>query len=957
MANRITIPNRGMLEIKDSNIKCFLGNGNNYKSSEQLRNELKDKKLTTIKKYIKLGEEEYPIYYPIPEKKISIVANNGKSYKSTIYFIDDIKNIIIGLKMNNPCYIDKGKYITMNSDYHYSYFLYLEEGKEIKDVDANIIKFDKLENKFKSIVIKDTYILGDINNNINLYSKIDNIEKEEFFFTTSRTRLFTALILFYENKKRDLLSDLIYGIYGNYACGKSFFLIYFNYICEYPSVYLNLKTLKKAFETEGFQDLLNNELMFLFYKLKKSFNDFKAFVSKFLPFEKKKFENLIISIIDELSSESVLIILDQYQENNYSDFIINLKKILFSKKSKIKVILSSSMNDGPIREAYLDIILNRIQPKNENKNIIRNEERMNEEIKTEMEEEQKEEEQKEEEQNEEQKKKEKEERKKKENEIKEKENNDIKKDKDKIDNYIPYNFVSRLVSVEQIKENIIEINLENKEDIYSYLELFNFLPLYYSLCKQNIHNLNGFVEESRIKIKNKILEFNKGEKYNIKYFDDIRKMIDSEITKDELNYYSKYIPFKYFYIEQNEIKLILRTHFPLVKEVWEQIIMNETVNLISGNLKYDGNVIGSILELNIISNIKDKTISLDIDCFIKVDSIYDFGNIIEKDTDEFKNKNIFITQQNQNAPYFDIAYIKGKNIDAPILTFIQVKKGMTSNKIDKSQMYERFEERKNYFFKLFNFIPQKEDINLIYISLYNKEIQQVINEHDSYKKDKYQKVGNLDNKILKKYYSFSQLYSFCNKNDIQIYYYDIENHVFLVKENNSFITSDLNLSNKNQLKYLDYIFNTSYLTNQLKLNKENSNIINNEYSKFLQRKRKKPSDSFDYKIDEFNFGIVTEFAEKYFNNITIFHYIDLSKAHLNIEYKNLSNNQAIICLKIEQKKKYKVDSFIYRDNLIICKGENFESKKHAILDRDNDFLVAINFESISESLKKFLKNK
>ena len=105
--------------------------------------------------------------------------------------------------------------------------------------------------------------------------------------------------------------------------------------------------------------------------------------------------------------------------------------------------------------------------------------------------------------------------------------------------------MSRLVSVEQIKENIIEINLENKEDICSYLELFNFLPLYYSLCKQNIHNLNGFVEESRIKIKNKILEFNKGEKYNIKYFDDIRKMIDSEITKDELNYYSKYIPFKY----------------------------------------------------------------------------------------------------------------------------------------------------------------------------------------------------------------------------------------------------------------------------------------------------------------------------------------------------------------------------------------------------------------------------
>ena len=341
MENRIVIPNRGILEIKDSNIKCFLGKDNNCKSSEQLWNELKVQEPIVSQETYKLGEEEYIIHYPIQEKQISVVTKNGKSYNSTIYFIDDIKNIISGLKMINPCYIFKGEYKPLNSEMYYFHFLYLEEENEIKDVDINSIKFDELENTYKNIEIKKTQILGEINKNIFVYSKIDDIDKENYYITLSRS--------------------------------KSFFLIYFNYFCKYPSVYLNLKALKKAFKTEGFQDILNNELMFLFYKLKKSFNDFKNFVSKFIPFDKKIFENLIISIINELSNEPVLIIIDQYQEDNYPNFITNLKRILYSDNSKIKVILASSMNDGPIREAYLDIILNRIKPKTENEDKIKEE--------------------------------------------------------------------------------------------------------------------------------------------------------------------------------------------------------------------------------------------------------------------------------------------------------------------------------------------------------------------------------------------------------------------------------------------------------------------------------------------------------------------------------------------------------------------------------------------------------
>ena len=516
-----------------------------------------------------------------------------------------------------------------------------------------------------------------------------------------------------------------------------------------------------------------------------------------------------------------------------------------------------------------------------------------------------------------------EEQKKKIEEIKEKEEENEKKI---INNYIPYTFVKRLVNTTQIKENIKKIKLENNKEFNDNLELFDFLPLYYSLCKRNKKNLNDFVEKTKGKIREKILKFNHGEKFNISYFDEIRKLIDNEITADELKTYSKYIPFKYFYIEQEGQNLILRTHFPLVKEVWEKIVMDKTADLISGNFQYDGNVIGSILELNIISNIKNKNISLDIDCFIKVDSIYNFGTIVEKDTNNFENKDIFITQKNQNGPYFDIAFIKGKQVEAPILTFIQVKKGMTNNRIDKKQMYDKFEEKKKNFLNLFKFIPEKNDRS--------------------------KKVSSLGKEITSKYYSFSQLNKFCVNNDIQIYYYDLEKHVFFVKDKENFIQTELNLSNKNQIKYLKYIYDTKCLDDQLISNMENSKDINKNYKSYLQKKRKEPP--FTYKIDDIDLGMVIKFAESYFENITILHYIDLRKAHIDIEYENLSKNQAIICLKKDKRNKFTIDSFIYQDYSISCKGENLEFGNNVKLGGDNDFLVAINFDTISESLKLLL---
>ena len=180
------------------------------------------------------------------------------------------------------------------------------------------------------------------------------------------------------------------------------------------------------------------------------------------------------------------------------------------------------MNDGLIRNEYLNIILKDINFKNEKKE----------------------------------------------------EENDNKKN-----NFIPYRFLERLVDIQQIKTNIISINKQDDNDFNDILKLFNYLPLYYNLCRQYIDNLKFFVEISKQRIEEKILRFNKNEKFNLIYLDNIRKFIDNEITINDLYFYNEYIPFKYFYIEKSDKKLILRTHFPLVKDVWNNIIMKETVDL------------------------------------------------------------------------------------------------------------------------------------------------------------------------------------------------------------------------------------------------------------------------------------------------------------------------------------------------------------------------------------------
>ena len=888
MAYRIIIKDRGMIEIENTKIKCYLGKRDNPKSSEEIYHKYKIDIPTKVQEFVNIDNQKYLIIYPIPEKIISIITNEGKKYKSTVYFLDDIKNIISGLKMINPCYFEEDKYNPFQTKDNYLSFLYGEDANEIKDIGKKEIDFSSLRKNYNEFKIKESIRLSDINKNIYLYSKIDNIGKENYLITSERNDLKSNLNEFGINEKRSEINDVIYGILGNYGTGKTIFLIYYNYKNKFPSIYLNLKILKNTMKTKSFSDILNYELMILFYKLKKSYEDYECFIKQFLPYDKYDLKTLIIEIIDKLKSQNIIAIIDQYKEEIFpnDNFIADLKTILFNKGSKIKVIIVSSLNNGKISSSYLDMVFGKIKPDN------------------------------------------------------------------KKDDYIPYHFIEKLVD-DSIIKNYIKNMVEKQYDIKfnSTLKLFNFLPSYYYLCSQDGDNLDKFITTEKQRIKSKISKFNSKRKSDIRYLDEIRKMIDKEINDTNLEPYCQYIPFKYFYIEKTNQKYILRTHFPLIKEIWINIIMKQAENLLDGKIKYDNNVIGSLLELNFITNIKNKKISLYIDSFCKVDTIYEFGNLIEKDTGDFKNKNIFITQNNQNGPNFDLAYFKGKNTKSPKIVYIQVKKSLSNNRIGLLQTKKIFEEKKNNFSKLFGLMPK--EFNLVYITLFNDKIKEVFLEHNNYDIGRTNKVSNIDNDFDDVVYSLDLLNVFCEQNFILLYYYEPKTNNFYIKENNMFKMATLELFKKIKIT-IPLIFDCSNFETDFEKNKEKCKKINVEHKKFLNKKRNK-SDKFSYKINKFDCEILFDFTKDYFDNTDIISYIDLHENHLNFRYYNrLSKNQAMICLKITDKNEYKVDSLIYNNHMFKKENEGLILKNNIKLDKDNDFIIFIRFDSILEGLKSLL---
>jgi len=120
---------------------------------------------------------------------------------------------------------------------------------------------------------------------------------------------------------------------------------------------------------------------------------------------------------------------------------------------------------------------------------------------------------------------------------------------------------------------------------------------------KSINNIEEFLETTKVWINNKIhkfLKFNETED-NIIQMNEVRIKIDEPINKEFFIKYCDYIPFKFFFIDEDNSNFILKCHFPLIKEIWIENIYTKSLKLFDGEIKYSGSVIGSILELNFIN--------------------------------------------------------------------------------------------------------------------------------------------------------------------------------------------------------------------------------------------------------------------------------------------------------------------------------------------------------------------
>lgn len=747
------------IRIIQRSITCFIGSEGNLKKSEDFAKQIIEEKTP----YNILGgkKDGYKFYFPLKGKSIHVIDSKGIEYDATIYFVEDIKNIISALELKNPHYFsyDKYKYIKLEQKIYDIFLLGAET--VIKDITYSEINYDELKasytNKLEKLKNENPRFLDEINDNLGYYSKVD-LKNELIYYSNERSLLGIKISNFYDDEKSKII-----GLYGNYSCGKSISLITLNHSFNFPTLYLNLKALYKSFDTEGYTIILPNEAMNIFIKNEKNFEEYKNFIKAVYENKYDSFDKFIIDIINYFQKWNALIFLDQFQNELFKEgdkFLKDLKANFSSPESttNIKIIFIISLNDKSIREIYKNKIINLF-------NGTENEE-------------------------------------------------DIK-----------YIFIKELVKKDSL------ILKENDTKLIEYLEMFNYLPLYYSLLLKNKNNIEEFLESTKDWINNKIhnfLKLNENEDKIIQ-MNEVRIKIDEPIDKQFFINYCDFIPFKYFYIDKDNNNFILKCHFPLIKEIWIQNIYTKSLNFFDGEIKYTGSVIGSILELNFINACKNDTFHLDIDCMVELDSLNDMNIITKKTTKIFENKNILITQKNENGKFFDVGFLKARDTTTPEMAYIQIKKSSSDNKVNKNDTYNVFENNKEKFKKLFGIKPSS--CYLIYITLINKVLKEklsTINEKN--KKTDNKDITNLNKEIIEMIQSTNELDTFCKNNDIVLYYFNPNEKIFYIRDDTKFYISELVLFHKTSNVTVNEIIEPMFLCKK-KL-KENEDFME-KYNKLI----------------------------------------------------------------------------------------------------------------------------
>ena len=689
---------------------CYIERNKSEDIFNQLNEDFKNVKFNLYGKYLNIFEISYIKFqfkilciHRLVSTSTKFIDENGKVYKGTLYFITDLISILEKLNFKNPYYFsDVDKKMVPLSEVAYP-IIFIKKIKVIQNIinEMNFIDKKKLLDDFnaerkKFENKKEKYYLLDLNPNINLFQDI-NLVGQEFNIFDYRIYILTYISDFLSKAKKEPnnVNDILLSFYGLYSSGKSTTLIYINFKHESKSVYLNLKILKRTFPNKKFWEILFKELLYLFIKDENpNENAYYNFIYKF--YEDNKKSVLLSKILISL-----------FEELKNIECIIFLDQFNYRIENNICNTLYTYLKGLKISEVKMRIIIC--------------------------------------------------------SSINDKELKPIHTSNIFNINYShnPLNFKYLDGSYQEENYNFKDNN--NKNIIKN---KFNNMTLYCQLIDNYSGNKTNFINKTKKHIKKKIEEFFEIE--NIKdcliEFEKIRNNINEIIEYDQAKDLANYIPYKYFiltYIKKdnsNIIKYMIKYYFPLIKEIWEEIIIEKTATLFSGEIKnIEGKVVGSMLELNYKIYCSNNKKSLKFDGIIEVEKIINMNKIISSELNDYENKNIFFTQSVENGKHYDFAYYEGLT---KRFCLIQVKKGYTSNKVDKNTVIIDFNNIKINLNVTFNIFV--EQVYLCYIGLLNDSL-----------------IKNIKNNIKDtNTESLLSLYNFCYNNKIKIIFFHIIKKTF-----------------------------------------------------------------------------------------------------------------------------------------------------------------------------------
>ena len=575
------------------------------------------------------------------------LKNIQKQYK--IYSVEQLEKIIKTFDQHDILnFIDKNeKFIRIKGNI--VPFL-TQQCKQIVESTPIVDKYLQLYTEFTETFLTENKTIKYLSPLLSLYQ--NKIQLDSFgglIESQEKTKLINDIVTFMSNE------DLCIYICGSYGIGKSTSLmtISSDYFSYFPAIYLNIRTLDLYQMKE---DIVKNIFIIEGMKLFNTKQEYYDYVIYILNIKYVTYWNLLLSLIEflEVKKRKFIIILDQYKEKCdklYRNLEI-IKARLFP--TKIKIIISSSVNDKDIRH-----------------NLI------NQWLAQELIESQK------------------------------------------------YNYYPDLI---KMKKN--EIVYPSNTFFAKYFKKFGYLPRYYYPLF-NINTLKGmmtYYEKTKNQIIKKLLNFYNDDIGTLEIsLMEIKNSLNIKLSKIEFERLILEVPLKYFRIYNQKDIFIIKPHFPLIKEVIDDLIeqnyfllkkhsvfISEQLNL---NNSYNGYIFENILHYK-FQPLKEPFTNIMIDNIIRFNNFKNF-DIVSK-VPKIDNNITFLWPTNTNGPYFNSGLLIGKKGDFKLIIF-----QITINKPKKKMMTKtKIEEKYKVVLKSINkkLKIEVEEDNCYFYYIFSREI-------------------------------------------------------------------------------------------------------------------------------------------------------------------------------------------------------------------------------------------